>query len=857
MAGRLPRKTNAPPDPKPIYVSLDTPTGRQVLQCTHCLHVSETFDPILDLSLAIEGPCTTLSNALELFTQIEQIEGSTPCEKCKEKVSREKELKIEQAPEVLVLHLKRFNNDGNKIIDIVNYPFELDLKPFLSNPNGDDNLQCTHCHHVSDTYESMLDLSLAIEGVLNLSDALELFTRLEKIVESPPCEKCKEKVPREKELKIEQAPGVLVLHLMRFNNNVEKIIDFVNYSSELDLKPFLSNPNGNDNLQCTHCHHVSDTSESMLDLSLAIKGVIYLSDALELFTRLEQIEGSTPCEKCKEEVPREKGLKIEQAPEVLVLHLMRFNNNAEKIVDFVYYPFELDLNPFLSNPNGDGNGETKYDLYSVLLQCTHCHHVSDTSESILDLSLAIKGVLSLSDALELFTRLEQLEGSTPCEKCKEEVPREIGLKIEQAPEVLVLHLMRFNNNVEKIIDFLNYPSELNLKPFLSNPNSDDHGETEYDLYAVLVHHGSSSSSGHYVCYVRPSPDSWYNLDDAKVTPVTKDVALTQSEGLDDDGNTCFFDAKNSDTEMPVGIDNLGIGIQPADVDNQPAGLDNLRIRIQPAGISPFFQCSQQQDAHELHRCMLKRLQWDEGASFVNEIFGGCLRNQLQCTHCLHVPETFDPILDLSLAIEGLCDLSTALESFTRVEEMRDFGPCEKCKEKFPFERRVTIDQAPDVAVLHLIRFASENKKINNFVKYPLELDLQHFLSRPSGDDDGESKYDLYAVLVHHGTSSDFGHYFCFIRSSLGSWYILDDSKVTPVAECEVLNQEAYILFYRRQESPWFSSLVEAETVSPGPMWMNSSPTSSVSDSDDLVTVPVQFQSSLNGEFDEHTDAPSA
>ncbi|RWR87325.1 Ubiquitin carboxyl-terminal hydrolases family 2 [Cinnamomum micranthum f. kanehirae] len=377
---------------------------------------------------------------------------------------------------------------------------------------------------------------------------------------------------------------------------------------------------------------------------------------------------------------------------------------------------------------------------------------------------------------------------------------------------------------------------------------------------------------------------------------SKNSDTEMSEGLDDDGNACFFDAKNSDTEMPAGLDNLGIGIQPADVDNQPAGLDNLPIRIQPAGlknlgntcflnavlqclthtapfvrrlrdcnhtevfclgISPSFQGTQQQDAHELLRCMLKRLQWDEGASFVNEIFGGCLRSQLQCTHCLHVSETFDPILDLSLAIEGLCDLSAALESLTRVEEMRDVGPCEKCKEKFPFERRVTIDQAPEVAVLHLKRSTSENKKINNFVKYPLELDLQHFLSKPSGNDNAESKYDLYAVLVHHGTSTDFGHYFCFIRSSQGSWYILDDSKVTPVAEYEVLNQEAYILFYRRQESPWSSSLVEAETVSPGSMWMNSSSTSSVSDSDDLVTVPVQFQSSINGEFDEHTDAPSA
>ncbi|CAI0394761.1 unnamed protein product [Linum tenue] len=59
------------------------------------------------------------------------------------------------------------------------------------------------------------------------------------------------------------------------------------------------------------------------------------------------------------------------------------------------------------------------------------------------------------------------------------------------------------------------------------------------------------------------------------------------------------------------------------------------------------------------------------------------------------------------------------------------------------------------------------------------------------------KYSLYGVLVHHGSSTRFGHYVCFVRTSTGMWYCLDDEKVHQVGEKTVLNQKAYMLFYVR------------------------------------------------------------
>lgn len=54
----------------------------------------------------------------------------------------------------------------------------------------------------------------------------------------------------------------------------------------------------------------------------------------------------------------------------------------------------------------------------------------------------------------------------------------------------------------------------------------------YTLKAVLTHKGRSSSSGHYVAWVRSSSDLWFKFDDDDVTSVTTDEILRLSGGGD-------------------------------------------------------------------------------------------------------------------------------------------------------------------------------------------------------------------------------------------------------------------------------------------------------------------------------------
>ena len=54
-------------------------------------------------------------------------------------------------------------------------------------------------------------------------------------------------------------------------------------------------------------------------------------------------------------------------------------------------------------------------------------------------------------------------------------------------------------------------------------------------------------------------------------------------------------------------------------------------------------------------------------------------------------------------------------------------------------------------------------------------------------------YDLSTVIVHVG-KIDAGHYVCYCKRD-DQWFRFDDAKVTLASETQVLNQDAYLLFY--------------------------------------------------------------
>lgn len=79
-------------------------------------------------------------------------------------------------------------------------------------------------------------------------------------------------------------------------------------------------------------------------------------------------------------------------------------------------------------------------------------------------------------------------------------------------------------NNRKLTDFISYPTNLNLHPYIVNET--DNKAPYYSLQAVIVHSGKFINEGHYYYYVKDPHDNWHLMNDSEVKGVTSQV--TQS-----------------------------------------------------------------------------------------------------------------------------------------------------------------------------------------------------------------------------------------------------------------------------------------------------------------------------------------
>lgn len=112
---------------------------RSRVKCSVCKSVSDTYDPYLDVALEIRQ-AANIVRALELFVKPDVLSGENAymCAKCKKKVPASKRFTIHRTSNVLTLSLKRFANfSGGKITKEVGYPEFLNIRPYMSQSNGE------------------------------------------------------------------------------------------------------------------------------------------------------------------------------------------------------------------------------------------------------------------------------------------------------------------------------------------------------------------------------------------------------------------------------------------------------------------------------------------------------------------------------------------------------------------------------------------------------------------------------------------------------------------------------------------------------------------------------------------------
>lgn len=85
---------------------------------------------------------------------------------------------------------------------------------------------------------------------------------------------------------------------------------------------------------------------------------------------------------------------------------------------------------------------------------------------------------------------------------------------------------------QKVLKKADAKKEVKYEPFSFTDDVGSNNSGYYDLQAVLTHQGRSSSSGHYVGWVKRKEDEWVKFDDDKVSVVSPEDILRLSGGGD-------------------------------------------------------------------------------------------------------------------------------------------------------------------------------------------------------------------------------------------------------------------------------------------------------------------------------------
>lgn len=211
----------------------------------------------------------------------------------------------------------------------------------------------------------------------------------------------------------------------------------------------------------------------------------------------------------------------------------------------------------------------------------------------------------------------------------------------------------------------------------------------------------------------------------------------------------------------------------------------------------------QHDVHELTRVLLDNLEKKLSAqnpsageesgkpheNAIHKLFNGTLESFVRVDEVGYYGAREEPFYDLQLVVKNTKDIYASLDTFFQVEVLD--GKNKYCLERngeksyHRAEKGVRLKETPPVMLLHLTRFDYDMQrgetKILTRWEYYSTLNLSRYMphARPE-----ETHYTLCSVLVHSGSNTGFGHYFCFLLCS-GAWYKFNDESVSPASLKEV------------------------------------------------------------------------
>ena len=309
-------------------------------------------------------------------------------------------------------------------------------------------------------------------------------------------------------------------------------IEYIPYNSSISFFTELSiirNYNGS-NYITTHTGLINEA------MTCYMNSMLQILNSLSYFTQaITKVEGADGCVYGLQRLFYE--LSAGGAPVSTMFLIRSFGWTTQQLVEqHDIQEFNLKLSDSLEKKlkTTESDGLYKYLFEGRIMNYIKCKGIDFTStreETIMDISLDVKGFDNIYQSLDSYVKEEILEGENQYDTEKHgKVDAIKGVRFSKLAPVLIMQLKRFEYNfatdsMEKVNDKFEFYKEIDLKKYYMNDEKDkkDYEDSrketkEYVLHSVVIHSGSLNN-GHYYCYINTHTDkpfNWIKFNDESV-----------------------------------------------------------------------------------------------------------------------------------------------------------------------------------------------------------------------------------------------------------------------------------------------------------------------------------------------------
>ncbi|XP_014420199.2 ubiquitin carboxyl-terminal hydrolase 40 isoform X1 [Camelus ferus] len=299
---------------------------------------------------------------------------------------------------------------------------------------------------------------------------------------------------------------------------------------------------------CKECKNVSEKQEDFLDLTVAVKNVSGLEDALWNMYVEEEVfdcDNLYHCGTCDRLVKAAKSAKLRKLPPFLTVSLLRFNFDFVKCERYketscYTFPLRINLKPFCEQSELD-NLEYMYDLFSVIIHKGGCYgghyhvYIKDVDhlgnwqfpegKSNLDVNLKDQKEEAIDDPLMILKAILLQEESNliPVDQLGQKLLKKIGISWNKKYRKQYGPLRKFLQLHSQVFLLSSDESTVRLLKDYSLQAESDFQRNDQQVFKTLT----SKSPG---LNDRPSCPHWFDINDSKVQPIKEKAIEQQFQG---------------------------------------------------------------------------------------------------------------------------------------------------------------------------------------------------------------------------------------------------------------------------------------------------------------------------------------